>query len=70
LEIIIIVINWWRCPITKIAEKYTQERKANLDMYLPEWLAKYNVRIFALLVVVEGLMVLIKRLALPAVINK
>lgn len=62
LEIFIIVINWWKCPITTIAEKYTQERKANFDIYLPKWLAKYNVQIFAGLMVVEVLIVLNKRL--------
>ncbi len=62
LEIFIIAINCWRCPITKIAEKYTQERKANFDIYLPEWLAKYNVRIFGVLMVVEVLIVLTKRI--------
>ncbi len=62
LEVFIIVINGWKCPITKIAEKYTQERQANFDIYLPEGLAKYNVRIFSGLMVVEGLIVLTKRL--------
>lgn len=63
LEIFIITINWWKCPIAKIAEKFTQERQANFDIYLPEWLAKYNVLIFTVLMVVEGLIVLTKRLA-------
>ena len=62
LEILIMVINWWKCPLTTIVEKYTQERQANFDIYLPEWLAKYNVQIFAGLMVVEVLIVLSKRL--------
>jgi hypothetical protein len=63
LEIFIIVINWWKCPISKIAEKYAPARKANFDIYLPEWLAKYNIRIFAVLIPLEVLIVLTKRLA-------
>lgn len=59
-EIFIILFNDWHCPITPIAEKYTDDRKSNFDIYLPEWLAKYNVKIFSVLIVVEILIVLIK----------
>lgn len=62
LEILIMAINRWKCPLTTIVEKYTQERQANFDIYLPEWLARYNVQIFAGLMVVEVLIVLSKRL--------
>jgi hypothetical protein len=62
LEIFIIVLNRWRCPITKIAAQYTQERQANFDIYLPEWLARHNVRIFSILIVAEILIVLAQRL--------
>ncbi len=65
LEILIIVLNRWRCPISKIAERYTQERQANFDIYLPEWLARYNIQIFAGLIVGEVLIVLAKRLVQP-----
>lgn len=59
-EIFIILLNHWRCPITPIAEKYTEDRKSNFDIYLPEWLAKYNVKIFSGIIVVELLILLIK----------
>lgn len=60
--IFIILFNNWRCPITPIAEKYTEDRKSNFDIYLPEWLAKYNVKIFSVIIVVEVLIVLVKGL--------
>jgi hypothetical protein len=62
LEIIVIVSNKWKCPVTNIAEKYTDERQSNFDIYLPEWLAKYNVKIFSGIIVLEIIIVLIKRL--------
>jgi len=52
-EIFIILFNNWRCPITPIAEKYTDDRKSNFDIYLPEWLAKNNIKIFSGIIVIE-----------------
>jgi hypothetical protein len=45
-EIIVLAINRWRCPLTPIAARYTEDRRANFDIYLPEWLARYNKEIF------------------------
>lgn len=61
LETLIIATNQWRCPITNIAERYTSDRRPNFDIYLPEWLARYNVRIFTVLILLETLAVLIRR---------
>lgn len=52
-ESIVIMANGWVCPITPIAERYTEDRRANFDIYLPEWLARYNVRIFTVLIGLE-----------------
>lgn len=46
LEVVILLINNWRCPLTPIAGRYTQDRKDNFDIYLPMWLARYNKEIF------------------------
>ena len=45
-EVIVLSINRWRCPLTTIAARYTEDRRANFDIYLPEWLARYNKQIF------------------------
>jgi len=45
-EVIVLAINRWRCPLTPIAARYTGDRRANFDIYLPEWLARYNKEIF------------------------
>ena len=46
LEVLVIVANRWRCPLTDIAARYTDDRRANFDIYLPMWLARYNKEIF------------------------
>jgi hypothetical protein len=49
VEVAIIVANAWRCPLTGVAARYTDDRRDNFDIYLPEWLARHNKTIFGLL---------------------
>ena len=49
IEVLILVANRWRCPLTGVAARYTDERSDNFDIYLPVWLARYNKLIFGLL---------------------
>ncbi len=46
IEVAILVVNRLRCPLTDVAARYTDDRAANFDIYLPLWLAKYNKEIF------------------------
>jgi len=46
IEIAILVANGWRCPLTGVAARYTDDRADNFDIYLPLWLARYNKLIF------------------------
>lgn len=46
LETLVLAINGWRCPLTNVAERYTDNREPNFDIYLPRWLARYNKQIF------------------------
>ena len=39
------------CPITIIARKYSDSTKDNFDIYLPNWLAKWNKLIYTTLFV-------------------
>lgn len=34
------------CPLTVIARKYSDSKKENFDIFLPNWLAKHNKLIF------------------------
>ena len=49
IEVLVLVINRWRCPLTGVAARYTNDRRDNFDIYLPEWVARYNKLIFGLL---------------------
>lgn len=58
LEILVLAINGWRCPLTKIAERYTDDRSENFDIYLPLWIARHNKLIFGTLFLVGEVVVL------------
>jgi hypothetical protein len=45
-EVVVLWLNRWNCPLTAVAARYTDDRRANFDIYLPEWLARYNKHIF------------------------
>jgi hypothetical protein len=49
IEVFILTLNKFKCPLTVIAARYTSERQENFDIYLPLWLAKYNKSIFGTL---------------------
>lgn len=63
-EIVIIAVNSWHCPLTDVMAKYTLDRKANFDIYLPEWLARNNIKGFSFLIVLEIMIVLVHRFVL------
>lgn len=48
-EVVVLVVNQMRCPLTAVAARYTDDRRDNFDIYLPEWLARYNKQIFGTL---------------------
>jgi polyferredoxin len=50
-EVAVLVFNHWRCPLTSMAFRYTNDRHDNFDIFLPAWLAKHNKLIFGALYV-------------------
>jgi hypothetical protein len=46
IETLMLALNDWKCPLTRVAARYTQDRNDNFDIYLPLWLARYNKEIF------------------------
>ena len=48
-EVAVLVLNKWRCPLTSVAARHTDDRRDNFDIYLPEWLARHNKLIFGAL---------------------
>lgn len=61
LEGLILITFKSICPITLIARKYSDSTKDNFDIYLPNWLAKYNKQIYTSLFVI-AVIILIFRL--------
>jgi len=51
IEVLVLVVNKWSCPLTHVAARYTEDRRDNFDIYLPLWLARYNKEIFGSLYV-------------------
>jgi polyferredoxin len=60
VEVLVLVVNGWRCPLTAVAARYTDDRRDNFDIYLPEWLARHNKVIFGLLYVLGIVLTLIR----------
>jgi len=58
LECAVLAINRWRCPLTDLAARYTEDRAANFDIYLPLWLARHNQGIFGIIFVLAEVFVL------------
>ena len=46
LEVVVLVANRMRCPLTDVAGRYTSNRQDNFDIYLPLWLARHNKEVF------------------------
>ena len=51
VEVAVLIVNGLRCPLTKVAARYTTDRRANFDIYLPLWIARHNKLIFGWLFV-------------------
>ena len=49
LEGLILLAFKSHCPLTLLARKYSSSTKDNFDIFLPEWLARYNKLIFSVL---------------------
>jgi hypothetical protein len=52
LEGMILLAFKFFCPLTLIARKYSDSKKDNFDIYLPNWLAKYTKLIYTSIMVI------------------
>jgi len=60
VEVLILAFNGFRCPLTAVAARYTEDRRDNFDIYLPLWLARYNKQIFGSLFAAGTIFTLIR----------
>ena len=59
-EVAVLYVNDLRCPLTGVAERYTDRRAANFDIFLPLWLARNNKQIFGPLFAAAELFLLLQ----------
>jgi hypothetical protein len=65
LEGIVLLFFKMKCPLTVVARKYSSSTKDNFDIYLPDWLAKYNKIIYTSILVIV-IIILTFRLLSPS----
>jgi hypothetical protein len=53
VECLVLAANGWRCPITDLASRYTDDRRPNFDIFLPECLARHNKVVFGTIFAVD-----------------
>lgn len=54
LEGLILLVFRLYCPLTVWARKYSDSTKSNFDIFLPNWLARYNKPIYTTIVVLTA----------------
>ncbi|MDB6113979.1 MAG: hypothetical protein JWQ62_924 [Lacunisphaera sp.] len=59
-EVLVLACNGLRCPLTDLAARHTLDRRDNLDIYLPVWLARHNKSVFGTLFVLGTLFTLLR----------
>ncbi len=59
-EGIILALFKMFCPLTVLARKYSKSTKDNFDIFLPNWLARYNKIIFTTIYLIGLIIVLIR----------
>ena len=48
-ECLVLALNRGRCPLTDLAQRFTDDRAPNFDIFLPAWVARYNKILFGAL---------------------
>jgi len=58
VEGVILVAFKWRCPLTVLAERYSENPRVGFDIYLPQFVARHNKSAYTVLFVLSLLIVL------------
>jgi hypothetical protein len=62
LEGLVLLVFKKMCPITVVARKYSDSTRDNFDIFLPNWLARYNKEIYTTIFFVSILILLYRLL--------
>ena len=52
MEGLVLLTFKMKCPLTLMARKYSHSTKENFDIFLPNWLAKYNKGIYTTIFII------------------
>jgi hypothetical protein len=63
LECVVLLTNRGECPLRNVAAGLTQERHDGFDIYIPGWLARYNVPICGGLFTIGLILVIVRILS-------
>ncbi|WP_299708004.1 hypothetical protein [uncultured Pontibacter sp.] len=63
LEGLVLLVFKKMCPITVVARKYSDSTRDNFDIFLPNWLARYNKEIYTSIVIVSVFILIYRLLA-------
>lgn len=60
VELVVLLLNNWACPLTTVAKKVKSDWKDGDDIFLPKWIAIHNKEIFGSLLVIGVVLVLLR----------
>ncbi len=60
LEGLVLLAFKMYCPLTILARKYSDSTKDNFDIYLPNWIARYNKQIFTTIFLIGVVTVILR----------
>lgn len=58
LEGLVLLVFKKMCPVTVVARRYSDSTRDNFDIFLPNWLARYNKEIYTTIVIISVLILL------------
>lgn len=58
VEIVALIFNDWRCPLTDLTEQHGAEVGSVADLFLPKWLSDYLFTIFRIVFSITCLLLL------------
>ncbi len=62
LEGLVLLVFKQVCPVTIVARRYSGSTRHNFDIFLPNWLARYNKVIYTTIMVVATLVLIVRLL--------
>jgi len=61
VEGIVLLIFKWKCPMTSLARRYTDNQEINFDIFIPKIIAKHHKTIFTTLYIIAVLIVVYQK---------